>query len=285
MVGIVVFGLVVLLLLLWAPAVIGTILMLFAPLVVLLGVIGLLRPSLMKLPNRLASVWIFTTAVGMFLGGGMLNSPQNGEGTASDAPMPVASSGAVFSSNGPIVTERTWTDGPWPFTEDAGTITCSQAAIFFVTEDGRRWPLNGTARSNADQFSAEPLLDPIWRQNPDLPGTRVSVSPMINRGRETCRRNERRRSVETQRRSQPAPASTNIVILCHNYVQARVLMSGAGVELDFPTFMDGARGAQHLGGTEYSFESYVDLIDGRESTRLHYHCRVENGVVIAFIER
>ncbi len=292
--GIIILGFVVLLLLLllWAPTVIGTILMLFAPLVVVLGIIGLLRPSLMRLPNRLASVWLFALAFGMFLGGGMLISPQNGEGTASDAPMPVASSGAVFRSNGPIVTERTWTDGPWPFTEDAGTITCSRvsgtSAIIFVTEDGRRWPLNGVAKSNADQFGAEPSLDPIWRQNPDVPYLKVSVSPMINRGRETCRSNEQRRSAEAQRRRQPAPTSvdtTDIIILCHNYVQARVLMSGAGVELDFPAFMDGVRGAQHLGGTEYAFESYVDLVDGRESTRLYYHCRVEDGAVIAFMER
>ena len=105
-VGVVILGLLALLLLVWAPAIVGTILMLLAPLVVVLGGIGLLWPSLMRLPNRLASVWIFTAAVGMFLGGGMLISPQNGEGTASDAPVSTASAPAVFSPNGPIVRTR-----------------------------------------------------------------------------------------------------------------------------------------------------------------------------------
>ncbi|MDE0002082.1 MAG: hypothetical protein OXQ29_05270, partial [Rhodospirillaceae bacterium] len=68
------------------PSIVGALLMLFSVLVLIFAVIGAVWPSVLKLPNRLASVWVFTLAVGMFLGGGMLISPPNGHGTASDAP-------------------------------------------------------------------------------------------------------------------------------------------------------------------------------------------------------
>lgn len=85
-----------------------------------------------------------------------------------------------------------------------------------------------------------------------------------------------------RRRSVPGPQSAivNPVILCHDHVRNRVV--GTGVTADFPSFMDGARGAEHLGGTAYSLRSHVDLIDGQETSRLHYYCAVEDGVVIAF---
>ena len=278
-VGIGILGLLGAFLVAWLePEVIGSLLMLFSVLAFVLGVVGLLRPSLMKLPNRMAATWIFTLAFGMFIAGGMLISPPNGNGAASDAP-------SRNLPGGLAVTESTWTDSPWPFTEDAGTIVCDRVsgaeAVFFVTDDGKRWPLNGVARMNADQLGAEREPNPIWRRPPGSPDSRVSVGPMISFARETCRG----AAAPPRRRIEAAPASRDTVILCHNYVRARVRMSGTGVRMDFPAFMDGARGAQHLGGTEYAFESYVDLIDGQESTRLHYHCRVENGAVIAFTER
>ena len=97
------------------------------------------------------------------------------------------------------------------------------------------------------------------------------------------RRHERRQAAPPVSGPAVGPGSSATVTLCHDFASRRV--AGLGVRLDFPAFMDGARGAQHLGGTEYSFESYVDLIDGPDQTRLHYHCRVENGTVIAFRER
>ena len=51
-----------------APRFIGALLMLFSVLVFVLAVVGLVWPSLMKLPNRLASVWVFAISVGLFVG-------------------------------------------------------------------------------------------------------------------------------------------------------------------------------------------------------------------------
>ena len=72
------------------PRFMGALLMLFSVLVFVLAVVGLAWPSVMKLPNRLASVWVFAVSVGLFMGGGMLMAPQNGESTASDeTPSPI----------------------------------------------------------------------------------------------------------------------------------------------------------------------------------------------------
>ena len=68
------------------PRFVGALLMLFSVLVFVLAVVGLAWPSLMRLPNRLASVWLFAVSVGLFIGGGMLRAPPNGESTASDEP-------------------------------------------------------------------------------------------------------------------------------------------------------------------------------------------------------
>ena len=195
------------------PSVVGTLLMLFSVLVLIFAIVGAVWPSILKLPNRLASVWVFTLAFGMFLGGGMLISPPNGNGAASDAP--------------------------------DSELTAEQQA--------------------KEQAEQERL-----------------IQEQIEADR---RRHERRQANPVPLSPSQAQGTQDTVSLCHDYVQARVSASGTGVRLDFPAFMDGARGAQHLGGTEYAFESYVDLIDGRESTRVHYHCRVENGTVIAFSER
>ena len=86
----IVAGVVGLLVLAWfVPDLVGVLLMLFSALVVVIAVIGLLRPSLVRIPDRMAAVWAFALSVGLFVGGGMLLSPPNGESTASDTPSPV----------------------------------------------------------------------------------------------------------------------------------------------------------------------------------------------------
>ena len=81
----VVAGVAGLLVLAWfVPDLVGVLLMLFSALVFVIAVVGLLRPSLVRIPDRMAAVWAFALSVGLFVGGGMLLSPPNGESTASD---------------------------------------------------------------------------------------------------------------------------------------------------------------------------------------------------------
>ena len=67
------------------PDLVGRLLMFFALIVFILAVGGLIWPGFMRLPSRLAAVWVFALSFGMFIGGAMLISPQNGDLTASDA--------------------------------------------------------------------------------------------------------------------------------------------------------------------------------------------------------
>ena len=88
------------------------------------------------------------------------------------------------------VTAGTWTDGPWPFTIERGELTCIGPAddpgVFIVTESGETFALNPAAIRMADQAGAMADLDPIWRDDPDLVGAKVNVSPVILYALQLC---------------------------------------------------------------------------------------------------
>ena len=109
------------------------------------------------------------------------SSPDVTEPTADESP-PLDSS---------AVSAATWTDGPWPFTIENGELTCIGPAdtpgVFIVTEDGEMYALNPAAIRMAEQVGARTDLDAIWQwSDPDLPTTRVNVSPMILYALELC---------------------------------------------------------------------------------------------------
>ena len=148
----------------YLPEVVGTVLITFSLVVFVLAVVGLVRPSLIRIPNRLASVWVFTLAAGLAMGGAVLLSPPNGEMVASDddvtdtvapvgrrtldgndlesrrwratlarrraaiertAPAAEAEPAMVKTGqNSAVVTRDTWISSEWPFTVDAGVIGC-----------------------------------------------------------------------------------------------------------------------------------------------------------------
>lgn len=69
----------------------------------------------------------------------------------------------------------------WPFTVESGVVDCvdGQAAIFKT--GGRSYQLNGFARSRGYA-----PIDPIWRENPEIPGTKVNIGTMINLALKQC---------------------------------------------------------------------------------------------------
>ena len=81
------------------------------------------------------------------------------------------------------VSAAAWTDGPWPFTIDRGELTCigpeDDPGVFIVTHQDEIFALNPAAILMADQIGAMADLDPIWRDNPDIIGAKVNVSPII----------------------------------------------------------------------------------------------------------
>ena len=81
------------------------------------------------------------------------------------------------------VSSTTWTDGPWPFAVDRVELTCIGPAddpgVFLVTDKDEMFALNPAAILMADRVGARADLDPIWRNDPDILGAKVNVSPMI----------------------------------------------------------------------------------------------------------
>lgn len=81
--------------------------------------------------------------------------------------------GESSSSSGLEVSKEEFGEA-WPFTIDSGVVDCvdGQAAIFKT--GGRSYQLNGVARSRGYA-----PIDPIWRDDPEIPGAKVSVGNMI----------------------------------------------------------------------------------------------------------
>lgn len=98
-----------------------------------------------------------------------------------------AASAPVRPRNPAVVSADTWTDGPWPLTVTGGVLSCvSGEAVFLTTRDGRMWPLNGLAQQLGSRYGAEPAINPIWREDPDLPGLRINIGTLIARARRVC---------------------------------------------------------------------------------------------------
>ena len=81
----------------FVPVFVAAVLMAGSFLVFLLALIGFIKPSWVRLPNRLASVWLIFLSVGMFIGGGaLLNQDEDEISTANGAP-PMAPPGTSTS--------------------------------------------------------------------------------------------------------------------------------------------------------------------------------------------
>lgn len=72
----------------------------------------------------------------------------------------------------------------WPFTVANGRVNCFKGGYALVFKpDGRMsYALNGGAK--ADGY---PAIDPIWRDNPDAPGTKINLLPAIEAAKDICR--------------------------------------------------------------------------------------------------
>lgn len=84
---------------------------------------------------------------------------------------------------GPRVLTKADTEEPWPFTVDRVTLRCegsSGAGMVVVRAGGKDYGVNGTA------LSRYPRVDPIWRKEPGVPGMRVNIGEVLDRGLELC---------------------------------------------------------------------------------------------------
>lgn len=91
--------------------------------------------------------------------------------------------GLSISNREAFVTASDYGD-EWPLTIGSGFVQCIPPnRVVFVDVLGRRYPLNGTARSTISPLT--PLED-IWAMNPELPGARILITPLLQLGLELC---------------------------------------------------------------------------------------------------
>ncbi|ERI50504.1 hypothetical protein N878_08570 [Pseudomonas sp. EGD-AK9] len=76
----------------------------------------------------------------------------------------------------------------WPFTFEEGYVAChaGNAVTVMDAESGRMYPLNGAAKGKASALGLDDL-EPVWSDSPEISGTKVSVSQVIEKGLTLCR--------------------------------------------------------------------------------------------------
>lgn len=75
----------------------------------------------------------------------------------------------------------------WPFTFKEGYVAChaGRAITVMDAETGRMYPLNGAAKGKVSALGLDDL-EAVWRDNPEIAGTRVSVGAVVEKGLKLC---------------------------------------------------------------------------------------------------
>jgi hypothetical protein len=69
----------------------------------------------------------------------------------------------------------------WPFTVERGVLACEGAGAVTFEAGGTTFAVNGIA---AGQDFAD--IEPIWRDDPESPGLKINIGPVIDRGLDLC---------------------------------------------------------------------------------------------------
>lgn len=83
--------------------------------------------------------------------------------------------------------ESDFPKGEWPLTVSEGVVRCEgsdgSGSVIFRAPDGTDYAVNGTAKTVKQDL---PEIEDIWKKDPDVPGTRINIGPVIDRGLELC---------------------------------------------------------------------------------------------------
>lgn len=106
-----------------------------------------------------------------------------------DARAARAASRPVAASNELALTESDMGTG-WPFTVPAGTLKCVGRGAWrpiIFTVGSTSYAINGTAkgRETTERYHLQDVR-PIWRDNPEIPGTKIGLGELITRGHKLC---------------------------------------------------------------------------------------------------
>ncbi len=80
--------------------------------------------------------------------------------------------------------------GDWALAVDSGVLNCENQAVSFTAPDGKIYALNGSGKvyskkNNLGWIEVEPS-NPIWLEDPEIKGAKVSISDMISAGLALC---------------------------------------------------------------------------------------------------
>lgn len=81
----------------------------------------------------------------------------------------------------------------WPLTVKSGVLACQPLdsggrvqLVTFTAADGKTYAVNGTAKGHAKSRGWLEIR-PIWKDDPAIPGLKISIGPLIDRGLALCR--------------------------------------------------------------------------------------------------
>src|SRR6266511_3593490 len=112
----------------------------------------------------------------------------SGNESPSDTGTPASHSGAPEApGQSPLIVERTAFGDAWPFTVERGVISCVGAGEVLFAANGNVYAVNGLARTNRAQKGYRDVAE-IWRRHPTVPGAKVNIGPIIDRGLALCPR-------------------------------------------------------------------------------------------------
>jgi hypothetical protein len=90
---------------------------------------------------------------------------------------------SAFAAN--LDVSRAQMKDAWPFTIDGGTLKCSGGLVTFATGN-KTYAVNGSAKAKGRTIGWTDVVE-IWRDNPAIPGTKISIGPVISKGLELCK--------------------------------------------------------------------------------------------------
>lgn len=73
----------------------------------------------------------------------------------------------------------------WPLTISEGKLYCVEPSMVLLEFQGVAYAVNGSARSQVKQFGWTDV-DRIWRNDPEIRGSKVVMTPLIERGLALC---------------------------------------------------------------------------------------------------
>ena len=89
----------------------------------------------------------------------------------------------------PGLVTRTDMGDEWPLTVDYGVVACEKHTAgqtvmiaTFTGPDGVEYALDGTAKSHTDAAD----IEPIWADDPEVEGLKISIGPLIDRALTFC---------------------------------------------------------------------------------------------------